>query len=265
MRRVVWSFWEGPDNEAITDALVSWRAFLPGWSIRRLNIDTFRALDLGDLRIPSTFDQLTPTTKSDVVRLALLCRFGGLWMDASIILKRGLDWLRLPADELLAFKLSNRKYLENWLLWCPAPHHPQMLKWQRAFNEILEYHPDYPRAPAYREAVDRVDDPGYFMCYQAFLHLLKVDPDFASWGAAVAAKAPDAYPHFQLTDRRLVKLTRFTRRMYNRRRSYSAIVVGALGGTVLVLMAAWIAVDFPLRRLKSSTARRAIYSGGLKT
>jgi len=229
----IWTFWEGPENEAVEDSLNTWRANLPGWSITVLNTSQF--LNLG-LPVPSTFAQQTPTTKSDVARLAVLFAYGGLWMDASILLRRPLDWLNLSSHAVTAFRIKGRRHIENWFLCAPAAHDVGIGKWAAALDSILEYYPEFERAPAYQQA-EVVDRPRYFMSYQAYLHLLNVDPEFLAWDAAVHTES--ATPHFCLLHPRMTKLTRRLRGIYNRRRATAALTAAVTGAILVILLAAW--------------------------
>lgn len=51
------------------------------------NINDFCEIDF------SQFEGLTPQLKSDLLRLYLLYKHGGIWVDASVILYSSLDWI----------------------------------------------------------------------------------------------------------------------------------------------------------------------------
>lgn len=236
---VVWTFWEGEESEAVSDALASWRRYLPEWDIRCLDMESFLALELPHRRLPSTFDRLTPTTQSDVVRLSLLCGLGGLWMDASVILKSNLDWTGLSDRDFFAFRIRSRLYVESWFLWVARPNNPHVCRWRDELNSILEFYPDFSAAPQYNVPA-RVKDPNYFMVYQAYLYLVETVPAFAAWNKSQQTK--NASPHFFLLHPRLIKLTRKTRPLYMKRRAISAWVAGGLGAVVLALLCVWAGI-----------------------
>lgn len=225
----------------MSDALASWKEFLPEWEVRVLNEPAFRALRLPGLRLPSTWDSLTPTTKSDVVRLSLLCALGGLWMDASVLLRGNLDWLDLDGHAFFAFRIPGRVYLESWFLWARSPGIPQVCEWRDELNAILEHYPDFADAPQYASQ-PTVREPNYLMVYQAFVHLRASDPAFGEWSGTLPTR--NASPHFSLLHPRLVKLTRKTRGLYIRRREIVRASVGGLGGVVVVLVVVWLAVTW---------------------
>ena len=97
--RIIWSLWlQGWDSapELVRACAASWSRLNPGWGMRRLtkahvnqlfSNATLNAHLLG-LGIP-------PEAISDVVRLELLARYGGVWADATTYCLAPLDeWLK---------------------------------------------------------------------------------------------------------------------------------------------------------------------------
>lgn len=110
--RVIWFFWEtnGVASEAggkvipgkvgpgVGAAIRSWQYHAPDWAIIGVDSKTIRRF-LGPDDLPANFDELDIVQRqADAARLALLAKYGGVYMDASIILLRPLDLLlRNPA------------------------------------------------------------------------------------------------------------------------------------------------------------------------
>lgn len=74
----------------------------------------WRFLSRDDL--PSTFEVLSLPHKTDLIRLALLEKYGGVWMDSSIILLKPLH--RFVSGRLF-FHGSDYDYIENWFMAAP--------------------------------------------------------------------------------------------------------------------------------------------------
>ena len=89
--QIIWSYWDGPQDELIKKCFKSWYKYLDDWKINILNE---KNLDKFGIIKPNTWSELLPATKSDVIRLNLLYNYGGVWMDASILLHRNFDWLK---------------------------------------------------------------------------------------------------------------------------------------------------------------------------
>lgn len=96
--RTIWMLWLQGWEEApeVADACMrTWRRCNPGWELRLLSHDDLPALIGDDAGMRSIAGkQLPPGAFSDVVRLALLLRYGGVWADATTYCLRPLDdWL----------------------------------------------------------------------------------------------------------------------------------------------------------------------------
>lgn len=91
--RIVWSYWHTDELPLVVErCLRNWTALNPGFAV---NLVTSRKLFefVDKEKLPKSFPTLGPTRQSDWLRLYLLHRYGGIWLDASIILTRSLDWL----------------------------------------------------------------------------------------------------------------------------------------------------------------------------
>ena len=94
---VIWTFWADGFATAprlVQTCLTSWRVQNPAWEVRALDrTDVGAWLDLPDVVDLSRRD-LTVQKVADIVRLALLRRYGGVWTDATVFCLRPLDdWL----------------------------------------------------------------------------------------------------------------------------------------------------------------------------
>ena len=90
---IIWAFWNNPNTtpSLVNECFISWRRNNPTYSIIIVNDNTiFKFIDRNDL--PVKFESIkSEQMKSDFIRLALLKRYGGIWIDASILMKKPLD------------------------------------------------------------------------------------------------------------------------------------------------------------------------------
>jgi Capsular polysaccharide synthesis protein len=96
--KTIWCLWfQGWDNapDLVKACCASWRRHNPGWAIRFLSRET-----LGDYLPPSAErdaienKNLPLEALSDLARIELLSRFGGVWVDSTVYCLRPLDdWL----------------------------------------------------------------------------------------------------------------------------------------------------------------------------
>eukprot|EP00933_Yihiella_yeosuensis_P033684 TRINITY_DN27339_c0_g1_i1.p1 TRINITY_DN27339_c0_g1~~TRINITY_DN27339_c0_g1_i1.p1 ORF type:complete len:349 (+),score=55.74 TRINITY_DN27339_c0_g1_i1:109-1155(+) len=150
--RTIWSYW-AQGEDAMPDLfklfVKTWKSQNPSWDVRVLDRSTvFEYLSAADL--PNRFQELlSAQSASDCVRLALLARYGGVWMDVSILLKRNLDemfWTKIESDEadaacfyhprygLEGFETQN--FTESWLLATKSGN-PFFLLWRDLYKELL--------------------------------------------------------------------------------------------------------------------------------
>ena len=122
--KVIWTCWHTAPAPAFIEAcLANWRRFAPDHELRlldRASITTW----LPALR--ADFDTLPAYRQADWLRIQLLARHGGLWMDASMLLSRSLSWLHEArarhAAEYVGFyiaRYSTRPELpivKNWFM-----------------------------------------------------------------------------------------------------------------------------------------------------
>lgn len=92
----IWLYWDTGEATAppvVTACIDSWRRRNPGWTVTVLDGDS-----LARLEIPDKPAAMTVQAYSDLVRLWLLRRHGGVWADATVMCLRPLDdWLPIVA------------------------------------------------------------------------------------------------------------------------------------------------------------------------
>ena len=145
--KIVWTHWDSEDPPEHTKKTVErMRKMLPDWQVNF--ITTGQYLDsINQEEIPPHFSTLRVEAQSDWIRLKLLKKYGGCWMDSGIILNQSInnlyhDCVRNKAD-LLAFKIlgmqSNPKYpvAESWFLMAP-PESPIITLWLEEFERAIQ-------------------------------------------------------------------------------------------------------------------------------
>lgn len=185
--KYIWSYWSGPDDDIVNLCKKSWVEWLtPGltghtnWTINMLNKETLS--DWIDLtQLPSTYNRLTPAAQSDIIRLTLLSEYGGIWMDASILLHQNFDWLEkfvslYSRKRYFQFKIPWYEWTESSFIVVTCVKNESICKWRDLLGQVLEFWPNVQNSPVYRENYTHL--PNYFMVYQTYLYLCKHDKDF---------------------------------------------------------------------------------------
>lgn len=132
-----WLYWDGP--RAMNPALE-----LCAESIRRHNpdarlLDDAAVAELGGESILAQVSHRKPWEKADVIRLWLLHRFGGQWIDCDCVCLRRLDWQEAYLDryDLVGFGYkSGSPYFSNAVLAAPQGSPLAADALERALNVI---------------------------------------------------------------------------------------------------------------------------------
>lgn len=91
--RIIWAYWHsGEENlsSLCQISLQSWKVNHPNWQIIILSDETYRNY-VPSHHIPSTFDQLKVQFRSDIVRLSVLARYGGAYLDMTTLMFKSLE------------------------------------------------------------------------------------------------------------------------------------------------------------------------------
>ena len=123
--KLLWTYWDGPHLRPFEAMCIdSWRRRLEGggWRITITTPTTLkRYVHPEDL--PTHFGRLSPQRQADAARVALLARYGGVWMDAGTYMLKGFEWL----EEIMGggctfagynFGKHGPEVVENWFLAC---------------------------------------------------------------------------------------------------------------------------------------------------
>eukprot|EP00933_Yihiella_yeosuensis_P029820 TRINITY_DN23471_c1_g1_i1.p1 TRINITY_DN23471_c1_g1~~TRINITY_DN23471_c1_g1_i1.p1 ORF type:complete len:475 (-),score=77.37 TRINITY_DN23471_c1_g1_i1:158-1582(-) len=150
--RTIWGYWAQGYNEMpefFKLCVGTWQRLNPHWDVRILQKSTVHEY-LSEVELPNNFMQmLSHQTASDAVRLGLLSRYGGVWMDVNMILRTSLDdfcWREITSGKRAgAFcyhpfygteALGGQDFVESWFL-ASKPGNPFFIRWRDMFKELF--------------------------------------------------------------------------------------------------------------------------------
>ena len=137
--RIIWSYWNDETIPWVVQlALKTWKQNQPQDCICLLTPKTlFSFIDKSDL--PPNYKKLFTQRQADVIRIVLLEKYGGLWMDATFLLGKNLDDLWFPKNYDIGcyeanYFTTNPKVpvLENWFISAPK-NSPLIKAWKKEF------------------------------------------------------------------------------------------------------------------------------------
>ena len=92
--KTIWTYWDDPENvpSIVRHCIATWHIHNPDWKIFLLNKNNWRRhLGPADLDEAALRFNESPNRFSDYLRVALLVKYGGIWMDASILAFESLE------------------------------------------------------------------------------------------------------------------------------------------------------------------------------
>ena len=125
-----------------------------------------------DHRSLLTTEQLIPQHQADMIRLCLLAKHGGIWMDSTVLCVKPIDeWLATYRDQqffVFPFVRDNQYACSNWFIYSSS-NHPLTMDWRDDFLQRITKN--------LRQQV-KID---YFTMHQSFDDLVKRHPHQSRW------------------------------------------------------------------------------------
>lgn len=177
--KIIWMFWFDEEiPELVNKCIVNTKRLHQDYEIHILNKNTvtnFIELDLNKL-----IQKMPMANLSDLIRLKLLSKYGGVWLDASIILTERIDNFFLDHDQtfdLVAFYNKNRTQnsellvIESWMLAAPV-NSLFINTWLKYFAPVeelgsLQLFENYKKLPNFNDLIKGLDNPSYLIVYIA--------------------------------------------------------------------------------------------------
>ena len=135
--KTIWMFWDQGESQApeiVQHCINSWRINHPGWNVVVLDADSLE--QYVTLGLPARkIQEIGRTKKSNLLRLELLHRYGGVWADATTLCCKPLEsWMPdISMSGFFAFKnQASDRMLANWFL-IAMPANPLI-------KALLDYH-----------------------------------------------------------------------------------------------------------------------------
>ena len=170
-KKNIFLYWEqGWENATIVCklCLLSWKKYNPLWNIVILDkYNLHRYIDIEAL-VP-TFWKISPIqSRSDVLRINLLNKYNGLWVDATLFCTKPLDsWIHEYTPFFAfrfhpKFKTTDNRMVSSWFLFSSEPNYI-VRKWCTTYNRYWE---------------GRTKPDNYFQFHIIFSNLYDNDPMF---------------------------------------------------------------------------------------
>lgn len=166
--KIIWSYWDNPEvPEFIADCKKNWAKFAPNYEIKQLNRNNIENY----VNMPENWQSLKSYRQADVLRLKLLEKYGGIWMDASILLLDNPD--KFVDGDITLFTTpsttQNNPVYENWFI-ASTKGNEIIKKWivevEKAIKDPKEY---IESSSDYNNKLVKI--PNYLICHLALRNI----------------------------------------------------------------------------------------------
>ena len=169
MNKIIWIYWhQGWDlaPEIALKCKSSWIQNNPGWEVRVLSRDTLGEYIYLEEEVPGIESkEISLASLSDIIRILLLEKYGGIWADSTLLCRVPLDeWItHFDKHDFIAFdRPAKDRMIASWFLVTREENYI-VKKW---LAKILEYWND------------RDSSKEYFWFHYLFIELYATDPVF---------------------------------------------------------------------------------------
>jgi hypothetical protein len=180
---IIWAFWDGPPPDIVNRCMQSWKYYNPDYKIILLNKQNLSRyipnVDIAALRHANE----SHTRFSDFVRLHVLAKHGGIYIDASIICHKPFSWLHAVQKkkqvDFIGYYLNgftepaykaHSPVVENWF-FAATPHSKFVKDWLLEFMRTNDYKTiDQYLQNVYNEekvSIQKIEGPDYLAMHVA--------------------------------------------------------------------------------------------------
>ncbi|MFS3135422.1 glycosyltransferase family 32 protein [Gluconacetobacter sacchari] len=176
--KIVWMYWDNPNYPKYIDSLIERvRGLNPDCDVRLLNRHTVSHY-IDDYMTGQ--DDLSAAMKADLIRLELILRYGGIWLDVTSLVFDDFSWIYEKfASGRYNFvgyyyekwtKIERFPVFESWLI-ASLPDDPFIRAWRDEFRKVIpgvdSYFLSLQNRPDYKELLQAIENPRYLLVYLA--------------------------------------------------------------------------------------------------
>jgi hypothetical protein len=143
--KIIWTYWvDEKPPEVVQKCIESWKKHNPDYDVRLLNKNTVSQW-VPELKLNELKHNDGPTRESDFTRISILSKYGGFWVDASIIMNESLEPLRRIQSEkgceMIGYYIDDfttrpeYPVIENWFFAC-VPGSSFVQQWRDEFMSL---------------------------------------------------------------------------------------------------------------------------------
>jgi len=139
----IWTYWNSDElTPVVTKCINSWKKYNPEYKI---NIVTPKNLsEYIDFDVKKVKFNDSPARESDIIRLNILAKYGGVWCDASILMTRPFDFKTNSNHEFVGYYIEHYTTKPQWpciegWFFATVPNGDFINNWRDSFMDIAKF------------------------------------------------------------------------------------------------------------------------------
>ena len=179
---IIWTYWDDDEiPEVVQKCIHSWSHHNPTFRVIVLspkNLKNYININLKDISFNDS-----PARESDIVRLLVLEKYGGVWSDATIFITQPYPFSLRSQYEFIGYYLdgfTSRKefpVLESWF-FATVPNGEFITKWRRAFFKLEDHNSAEDAVKSVQEQgidIQKIINPKYLYIHVAAQQVIQTN------------------------------------------------------------------------------------------
>jgi hypothetical protein len=139
----IWTYWNSDElTPVVTKCINSWRKHNPEYKVTVVtpkNLSQYIDFDVKAVKFNDS-----PARESDIIRLNILAKYGGVWCDASILMTRPFDFTTNSKHEFVGYYIEHYTTKPQWpciegWFFATVPGGKLVTKWRDSFMSIAKF------------------------------------------------------------------------------------------------------------------------------
>ena len=160
--KIIWTYWHSEHDtpQFIKNCIQNWKDKNPDYTVHVITEKTLEK-HVGKYEAQKIIwwkYNDSPQRMSDLVRLSVLSKHGGIWLDASCVCNESFDWIFKENASCILYsipEISHQIVLESWFIAC-TPRNEYITKVNEEFRNV----DSFPTIRDYIKSISHVDKTG---------------------------------------------------------------------------------------------------------
>jgi len=170
--KTIWTYWNSSElTPVVRKCIDTWKKHNPDYTVIIITPDNLK--DYIDFDVKNVKFNDSPARESDIIRLNVLAKYGGVWCDASILMTRPFDFKTKSEHEFVGYYIehyttrSQWPCIEGWF-FATVPNGKFITAWRDSFMRISNFATvDQWLSDLLQKGVDFQKTPKYMQNYLA--------------------------------------------------------------------------------------------------